>query len=314
MKRIVVLGGSGFFGSLIIERLRAMGLQPFSASRTRGDLQIDANNPDSLRANLKQRDLVIDAAGPFQKRTPALIELASRVGFDIIDLSDSAEYTAMVYEREAPIGAAGIRVLTACSSLSTVSALVVQASGIEQPRKLSTYLLPASRYTANPGAVESFFAGLEGKRRTVFFGRLGARSGVTVKSVDAVTLPRAFPSLTNIDFVVDSGSGIGNFALQFPAIRRWIRQHQQRILKLSKRLGRKSGILAYDVASTHRHKQHVFTGEKTYILAVLPAVLAATMISAGRYPHRGLVSPANHVDGEEFFAAVKSEGISISQY
>src|SRR6476646_1997879 len=127
MKRVVVIGGSGFFGRLIVERLTAAGLQPIAASRSWGELRIDANDPESLRASLKQRDLVIDAAGPFQKRTPALIQVARTIGFDVIDLSDSPEYTAMIYEQQAPILASGIRVLTACSSLSTVSALMLKA-------------------------------------------------------------------------------------------------------------------------------------------------------------------------------------------
>ena len=84
MKRVVVIGGSGFFGGLIAERLAAAGLQPIIASRSRGELRIDANNPEDLRNNLKGRDLVIDAAGPFQKRTPALIEAARTIGFDVI--------------------------------------------------------------------------------------------------------------------------------------------------------------------------------------------------------------------------------------
>jgi len=86
MKRIIVLGGGGFFGNLIVERLRAAGLQPMTASRTRGMLRLDADNADDLRANLHQRDLIVDAAGPFQRRTPALIDTATRVGFDVIDL------------------------------------------------------------------------------------------------------------------------------------------------------------------------------------------------------------------------------------
>src|SRR5436853_334819 len=77
--------------------------------------------------------------------------------------------TSMSHERELPIGAAGIRVLTACSSLSTLSALVVKSIGIDEPRKVSAYLLPAYRQTANAGAVESFLASIEGNVRTLRF-------------------------------------------------------------------------------------------------------------------------------------------------
>ena len=52
------------------------------------------------------------------------------IGFDVIDISDSPEYTSMVYAHEAPIRAAGIRFLTGCSTHSSVSAAVLRASGV----------------------------------------------------------------------------------------------------------------------------------------------------------------------------------------
>src|SRR5438105_1259036 len=155
MKRVVVLGGTGFFGRLITDKLRGAGVETLTAARTGGDLRIDADNAEDIRANIKARDLVIDCAGPFQTRTPALIQAARTTGFDIIDLSDSAKYTRMIYDNEAPIGAAGIRVLTACSALSTVSALILKAANITEPRRLSAYLVPATRHTANRATVRS---------------------------------------------------------------------------------------------------------------------------------------------------------------
>ena len=302
MKRVIVLGGSGFFGGLIVERLRAAGLQPLVASRSRGDLRIDANNAEEIRGSVKQRDLVIDAAGPFQTRTPALIDAAMRIGFDIIDLSDSAEYTAMMYEREAPIGAAGIRVLTACSTLSTVSAAMLNSSTVEEPRRLTVYLRPESRYTANAAAVESFLRSIEG----------ADRRGLKVKSVDTVTLPRFFPSLTRIEFIVDTGHTSGNFLLQFDWFRRLIAGHQMTAVKLSRRIGMTEGIVRYEISSALRHREQTFSGKKSYMLAVLPAIQAATAIASGSFAHRGLVPPTHHVDAEELFAAVRREGITVS--
>src|SRR6202165_3727340 len=204
MKRVVILGGSGFFGSLIADRLTTLGMQPIVASRSRGEVRIDADNPEDLRSHLKQRDLVIDAAGPFQKRTPALIQAARTIGFDLIDLSDSPEYTEMIYEHDAPIQAAGIRVLPACSALSTVSAAVLKSYSVEDPRRLSAYLVPASRYTANPGTLRSVLSGVQGSLRKFEFPRpLGSRTGIAVKSVDAVTLPRVFPTLKSAELAVD---------------------------------------------------------------------------------------------------------------
>jgi len=311
MKRVIVLGGSGFFGGLIVEALTAAGLQPVSASRSSGAMRIDANDAGSIRANLKQRDLVIDAAGPFQSRTPALIEAARTTGFDVIDLSDSASYTAMVYTHAPPIGAAGIRVLTACSSLSSVTAIVIASSAIENPRRVTTYLRPASRHTANPGATRSFLAGVEGSGRTIRFPSIGSRSGVRVKSVDGVTLPPVFPSLQTIEFIVDSGNFIANALMPSATFRQFLDKHLDRALNIARKLGNKQGVLGYEVAAATQRKHVVFSGAKTHMVAVIPAIEAARAIVEGRFPERGVVPPSRHVEHKVFWDAVQREGIRV---
>ena len=316
MKRIVVLGGTGFFGGVLAEKLRAAGLEPLVASRTGGELRIDADRPDDLRAHLRQRDLVIDAAGPFQTRSAALIEAAARMGFDVIDLSDSAEYTAKVYEREAPIAAAGIRVLTACSALSTVSAAVLGMSSVAQPRRLTAYLRPAARVTAHLGSVMSFTLALAGRPRSVRFPEpLGMRHGLTVRSVDAVTLPRLFPSLRETELIVDAGVPGANALLRAAAgrvdLRRLLERFQKTALAVARRIGPKSGVLAYEIVSTEGHKHQLFTGELAHMTGVMPAVMAAQAIAAGRFPHRGLVPPTQHVDASALFETLYREGVAV---
>jgi hypothetical protein len=300
MKRVIVLGSTGFFGGILLERLRAAGLQPIGASRSSPEMRIDANNPDEIRANLKPRDLVIDAAGPFQTRTPALIDAALRIGFDIIDLSDSPEYTQRIYDRAVPIGAAGIRVLPACSTLSTLTAIVVQSSPIEKPGRVAVYLKPESRLTANRGAIESFLRSIEA----------GERGGLRVKSVDAVTLPRIFPSLKRIEFIVDAGIA-GNVVLQFGWFREKIARHIDRAAKIARKIGNTRGRVRFEVASLLHSRSLTFAGQKSYMLAILPAVLAAAAIVNGRFPHRGIVPHTQHVTRDELFDAIRAEGIEI---
>lgn len=301
MKRVVVLGSTGFFGGVILDRLRTAGLQPLGASRSSAEMRIDANNPDDIRKNLKARDLVVDAAGPFQTRSAALIDGAMRIGFDIIDLSDSPEYTQLIYDRAAPIGAAGIRVLPACSTLSTMTALVVQSAPIEKPGRVTVYLRPESRLTANRGAVESFLSSIESAER----------GGLRVKSVDAVTLPRIFPSLKRIEFVVDAGFA-GNLVLQFDWMRRKIAKHVDRAVKMGRRFGNARGRVRFEIASLLHTRSQTFAGRNSYMLAVLPAVLAATAIVNGKFPHRGIVPHTQHVTRDELFEAIRAEGIEIT--
>jgi len=316
MKRVVVLGGSGFFGQWIVRRLIAAKLQPIVASRTRGELRIDANNPDDLRKNLKARDLVIDCAGPFQKRNSALIETARTMGVDIIDISDSAEYTEMVYKYEAPIGAAGIRVLTACSSLSTISAAVLKSVSVDEPRRLSAYLVPAIRHTASSSTVQSMMESLQGSfRRYRFPAPIGTRVGVTVKTVDAVTLPRIFPTLATTELTVDLRFPGMNLALAAAArwkfARRMMDKYQNKVISLAHAVGTTHGVLAYEMASKVGFKYRIFVGDRSFMLAVLPAVQAAVSIAEGRFTKRGLVPPTDHVEPYQLFEAIRQEGISL---
>lgn len=310
MKRVVIAGGSGFFGGLIAERLRMAGITPIIASRTSGDLQLNVEDPASIKTNIKPRDLVIDAAGPFQKRTPALIDAARTIGFDVIDLSDSPEYTSMVFEREWPISSSGIRVLTACSALSTVTANVVKWSGVENPYWVRTLLLPVTSKVVNVATMEAFLATLEGGTRTFHFPEpAGRHTGVRVRTVDSLTIPRAFPSIRIAELFVDTGMTSANLALRLPFLRPILKKYRDTLIRIARRGGQPTGILGYEIASTLRHKTMVFRGEKTYMLAVLPAILAAISIANGKYAKRGLVPPEQHVDEAELRGAIANEGI-----
>ena len=316
MKRIVVLGGTGFFGSLIVEKLRNAGLSPIVASRSAGDVRLDANNADDLRAHLKQRDLVIDAAGPFQDRTPALIDAAARMGFDVVDMSDCAAYAAMVNERSAPIASAGIRVLTACGLFSTVAAAVLRLSSVTQPRRLTAYFRPPSRLSSNRGLFKSLLSSLNGRTRKVWLPEpIGARTGLAAKCADAVTLPPIYPTLRDTDLVLDAGIPGANFAvlqsLRQPVVRSFASKFNSAARALAGKLGPKSGVLAYEIVATGGPKYQYFAGENVHLGAVLPPVMAATAIAAGKFPHRGVVPPSQHVEPGALFDAMFGEGIAV---
>ena len=100
-----------------------------AARRPGVDLVIDAEDPASIRAALRERDVVIDAAGPFQRRSTVLVESCMTLGCDVIDVSDSLDYARRLRALERRIESAGIRVLTSCSSVSAVSAALVRLSG-----------------------------------------------------------------------------------------------------------------------------------------------------------------------------------------
>ena len=72
MRRVVLVGGGGFFGGAVARLLRARGTSVVAPARR----QADAEARQSLRAMLRRGDIVVDAAGPFQSRTTTLLDVA----------------------------------------------------------------------------------------------------------------------------------------------------------------------------------------------------------------------------------------------
>jgi len=335
VRRIVVIGGRGFFGAAAIELLRREGLQPLVASRRSGaDLTADAEDPASLRAALRSRDVVIDAAGPFQQRSTVLVETCLETGCDVIDLADSFEYVSKVQALAHRFVGAGSCILTACSSVSAVSAALVRLSGVEAPVRVSTFLAPATRNTSTAATSMSLLSTLERPVRAVHDGSLverrafsqlrefefpapiGRVSARLAESADALTLPRVWPSLREIDFWVDARRPALNMlsaaASRSRVLRSLMRPAQGIGRRVTKRFGKTSGGFGLEVedASGARHSSGFFHATRSYIVAVAPAVLAARQIAAGTFGSSGLVPADRQVDPWELVRYLRVAGVS----
>ena len=334
MRRIVVLGGTGFFGSAAIELLRADGMAAVSASRrASAELQVDVEEAASLRAALREGDVVIDTVGPFQERSTALVEAALEMGFDVIDIADSLAYVTKVYGLQERIDGSGIRVLTACSSLSAVSATMVSRSEVEEPVRVTEILAPATRYTANPGSGGSLLRSVGQPIRVLRQGRLateigwsewrafrlpspiGTVRGYLCESPDAVTLPSVWPSVRTVEFYVDSRApgynAVFRLAARWRPVRRLVAVLQPAGLALARLLGARTGCLAFEIegADGRVARRALVGGEEGYLTPIAPAVLAAQAIAEGRFEARGLVAPDRHVEPDALLYYLSSLGI-----
>jgi saccharopine dehydrogenase-like protein len=316
MTRIVVIGARGFFGSVILEEFRRRGVSAVASGRSRGDLIVDVENAAAVAGALRAGDLVIDTAGPFQERSLTLIRAAMVLGFDVIDLSDSAEYSERVQDEGEAIARAGIRVFTACSSLSVVSAAVIRASGIA-PERLRVFLAPASRSTANRATAASLLAAIShgpiGERTMDMEQPVGRRGGFVIDSVDRVTLPRVWPGLRDCEFIVDTQVPGMNRALlaasKWPWIRGVLRQLTPIGIALSRLVGSRHGVLGFEIESAEGVWRRVFWGERSYLIAAMPAVLAAMAIAEGHFRGTGVIPADRQVDPSRLFAELEKAGI-----
>jgi hypothetical protein len=337
VKGIVVLGGLGHFGRTAVETLRELGLDIKTASRRdAADIRVDANDSASMRTAIAPEDIVIDAAGPFHGRSTALIEAAIDVGFDVIDLNDDLSYAERVIELAPRIESAGIRVLNSASTVSAVAAAVIGQSGIERPRQLATFLVPASRYTANAGSALSLLRCVGDRVRVRCDGRLhdfpgwryprsfemppplGAICGRLFESADAVHLPRIWPSLRDVAMYIDTNTAglnaLLDLAARSSAMRRFLEWSARWGTSVARILGSAAGGVGYEIegAGGQVERYAMVGGKNSFIVAVAPAVLAAQALAEDRFAHRGLVAPDRHVEPYELFTFLKSKGIRMT--
>lgn len=312
---IVVAGGTGFFGATIVGRLRADGFDPRVASR-HGPVRLDVEDAESVRTALREGDVVVDAVGPFQRRTATLARLAGEVGFDVVDISDSLSYCERVLALP--------RVLTAYSTVSAVTAALVRATGVRRPESVETLLVPEASASSRPAAARSLLQSVGRPIRVLRGGALVATRGWErvegldarplgvvaarrMETADAVTLPRLFPSVRNVDFLVTSrmpwlDAMIGAAgACRLTALLGW-GPALSLGLPLARLLApRGSGCFVRVSGDGVERRAGLVADEGGHVIAALPAVLAAEAISEGRFD--GSI-PDSHL-----FAAMEHLGI-----
>jgi hypothetical protein len=334
--RVIVLGGRGQFGRCAIEQLRILGISPIVAARGgTADIDVDADDATSVRASFLAGDLVIDTAGPFHKRSLALLNAAIAIGFDVIDINDNLGYAEQVLTLEGMILSAGIRVLSSASSVSAVAAAIVRRSALDSPTRVRGFLAPASRHTANRGSALSLIQSLGCPVRVWRSGRLqtlrgwgekqrfampapvGPMRGGLFESADAIWLPRIWPSLLDVEMYVDSNTPGVNASLQlgarFPAFRGLLERHVDLGVWIARAIGTRAGGVGYEVEDAHgKVARFAVLSENTgHITAVAPAVLAARAILTGRFTATGLILPDKQVEPSELVKYLESSGIHV---
>ena len=331
MRRVIVAGARGFFGAAVVEILRADGCALLTSSRRDGcDLTLDLEDRVGIRTTLRARDVIVDATAPFHARTTTLVEEAVTIGFDVVDLCDNLDYARRVAAFDQRARERGVSLFTACSSVSVLSALAVERSGLREPIAVHGFLAPATRHTANRGVAESFLSSIgvpieiwrggawaraRGWTQSRTFAAL-RRSGRLIETADALTLPRICASLRDVDFWVDPnirGARVAlALAVRVPAVVPWMARLARYGRPIGKALGSDRGVLAYEVvAADGRAVTVMFTGRRSYLMAALPAALAVRRLAWGARGDPGVVPADRHVPWPELLDGLADYGIEI---
>ena len=308
----MVLGARGFFGRHAVGLLRADGVVAVPV----GHDDVDVEDRVSLRALVHPNDVLLDAVGPFQRRTHALLEVALERQADLVDLSDSAGYARSVAERSADIAARDIAVLTGCSAVSAVVATLVRASDVGDPLRVDAWLAPASRDTANAATARSFLASI--RSSTLRACDFAPVRGMRIESGLSVQLPAVWPALAEASFWVDPHTRGATPLLAVAARSVTARRALEALVPLGVRLARlggtREGIFAVRVEGTTGLARWVLRAPRgSFRLALGPATIAVRRLASGDRDPRGLVPADRQVSKEALFAYLERHGIAVTR-
>lgn len=147
--RVAILGGYGFFGRRLVQRLAQMPhLEVMVAGRHLGQaaalvtelkraeqvlaplraIELDAQAPD-LSRSLREldADVVVNTCGPFQQQDYHVARACIEAGCHYIDLSDGRAFVAGIHVLDYAAKAAGVVVLSGASSVPALSGAVIDA-------------------------------------------------------------------------------------------------------------------------------------------------------------------------------------------
>jgi hypothetical protein len=179
-ERVVsILGGYGIFGARVAEalareslcRVRVVGrnarIGRNLAHRIGADFQeCQVGDRQSLRGALDGSFLVIDAAGPFQKRDYQVAELCMELGAHYIDLADARDFVAGIGRLDAEARRRGLLVASGVSSTPAVTSAMIAELRPQfvEIDEIETALSPGNK---NPRGVATIAAVLSYLGRTI---------------------------------------------------------------------------------------------------------------------------------------------------
>jgi len=178
--RVLVLGGYGFFGCRLVQRLSLQaGLEIAVAGRSLKKAQTFVDELQAARAGTwtamrldvdsadfgaRLKDLapavVIHTCGPFQGQSYGVAEACIAAGAHYIDLADGRDFASGITALDAPARAAGIAVISGASSVPALSSAAADhlAQGLDTVSLVDIGISPGNRTERGLSTVQAILS------------------------------------------------------------------------------------------------------------------------------------------------------------
>ncbi len=362
--RVVLFGATGYTGELTARAMAKRGMRPVLAGRRReavealaaelGGLEssaaCDVADPASVRALVERGDVLVSTVGPFARWGDAALDAAIDAGAHYVDSTGEPPFVRKVFEQaDVPAERAGSLLLTALGydwmPGNLTGALALRDAGEAATAVRIGYFTKGgglggmsggTRASAVGALIEPSFHFRDGRIVTergarkvhTFDFNGGQKQGISVGTSEAFSLPRAFPSVRDVEVYLGWFGGasrpmqafalFGAGAAKIPGVTTAMNAAAARFVKTStggpdaearaatgsrfvaEALGAAGDVLA--TVRTEGVNGYTFTGESL--------AWAAEQIAAGHSQGAGALGPVEAFGLEALEAGVAECGIS----
>lgn len=232
MKRVLIIGGYGNFGTFISKQLAGettlrliIAGRSFEKAKTFADaigaeaFALDINQNLKTHLQVIKPDIVIHTSGPFQSQSYQVAKACIGCGAHYIDLADGREFVAGITELDPAAKQAHTLVVSGASSVPCLTAALIddyreQFSLLEHVDYGITTAQKTTRGLATTAAIlsytgKAFKTIIDGKERSCFgwqnirsrrYGSLGRRFLGSCNVPDLALFPKRYPELKTLRF------------------------------------------------------------------------------------------------------------------
>ncbi len=235
--RVLVIGGYGFFGRRLVERLsrheglhitvagrsNAKGIELVQALRPSARAELSSATLDALASDFTCQlarlapNAVLHTSGPFQGQDYRVAKACLSAGANYIDLADGREFVSGITDLDSVAAAAGLLIASGASSVPALSSAIADhlARGMSRVHSIDIGISPGNRTERGLSTVQAILSycgkplpappgastyGWSGSRRHRYPKPVGNRLLSPCDVPDLVLLPGRYPGNPSVRF------------------------------------------------------------------------------------------------------------------